>query len=314
MTRLFRQHPPLMVLATAMAALALWSLVGLFIDDRTVGNAPVWLKPLKFALSFMIYAVTMTWLLGHLRRARRVAWSAGTVMAVFGLLEVALIGFQAARGHMSHFNQRTALDGQIFTAMGATIGVFYLAVLVVAVLLMIQRLGDRAFTWTLRLGLLIAMIGMGLGFLMIIPTDEQVAAGEDTIGAHSVGVDDGGPGLPVTGWSTTGGDLRIPHFVGMHALQILPLVLFGLTLLAKRLPRLRDEDVRLRLMLVAAAAYAAVVALVTWQALRGQPLIHPDAATLVAAGLIAAGAAVGVLLSTRRAPRHSGTAQLRVPA
>jgi hypothetical protein len=183
--------------------------------------------------------------------------------------------------------------------MGATIGVFYVAVLATAILLMIQRTGDRVLTWTLRLGLLIALAGMGLGFLMVIPTDAQIAAGEQFVGAHSVGVADGGPGMPVTGWSTTGGDLRIPHFVGMHALQLLPLLLFALTRVVG------DEKTRLRLMLVAAATYSAVLALVTWQALRGQPLVHPDAATLVAAGLIAAGliaalAAVGVPAATGR--------------
>ncbi|GAA0897143.1 hypothetical protein [Virgisporangium aurantiacum] len=280
-------HKPLKVLAAVMCGLAAFSLVGLVVDDRTVLGVPVWLKPLKFGLSFGVYAVTMAWLIPHLTKAQKVAWWAGTVMAVFGLLEVGLIAFQAARGRMSHFNQQTALDGQIFTAMGVTIGIFYLGVLATAVLLLIQRVGDRALTWTLRLGLLIAMVGMGLGFLMVLPSDAQIAAGEQIVGAHSVGVEDGGPGMPVTGWSTTGGDLRIPHFVGMHALQILPLLLFALTRVV------RDEAVRLRLMVVAAATYAAVLVLVTWQALRGQPLVHPDAATLVAAGLIAAVAAVG---------------------
>jgi hypothetical protein len=290
-------HKPLMVLAAAMTGLVAFSLAGLVVDDRTVLDAPVWLKPLKFGLSFGVYAVTMAWLIPQLTKAQKVAWWAGTVMAVFGLLEVGLIAFQAARGRMSHFNGETALDGQIFTAMGVTIGVFYLGVLAAAVLLLIQRVGDRALTWTLRLGLLIAMVGMGLGFLMVIPTDAQLAADEDIAGAHSVGVEDGGPGMPVTGWSTTGGDLRIPHFVGMHALQLLPLLLFVLTRFV------RDGGVRLRLMVVAAATYAAVLALVTWQALRGQPLVHPDAATLVAAGLIAAVAAIGVPVAMgRRAP------------
>lgn len=274
-----------------MAGLAVFSLIGLVVDDRTVLGVNTWLKPLKFAVSFGIYAVTMAWLIGKLTRGRRTAWWAGTVIAVFGLLEVALIAFQAARGRMSHFNATTDLDDRIFTAMGVTIAFFYAATLVVVVLLMIQRPGDRALTWALRLGLVIAVVGMALGFLMLLPTDAQVAADAGIVGAHSVGVEDGGPGLPVTNWSTTGGDLRIPHFVGMHALQVLPLLLLALTRF--------DEATRLRLVVVAAAGYVAVLALVTWQALRGQPLVHPDAATLAVAGLVAAGTAVGVLVALR---------------
>jgi hypothetical protein len=115
--------------------------------------------------------------------------------------------------------------------------------------------------------------------------------------------------MPLTGWSTTGGDLRIPHFVGMHALQLLPLLLMGLTALAAR-PRfglLADERVRLRLVLLASGAYAAVFALVTWQALRGQPLLRPDGATLTAAGLILGATAAGAYAASRTStPRDLG--------
>ena len=118
---------------------------------------------------------------------------------------------------------------------------------------------------------------------------------------YYAGVPDGGPGLPFLGWSTVAGDLRIPHFIGMHALQIIPLALVALELLSRRVHRLRDVTVRLRLMMIVAATYSAVLALVTWQALRGQSIVQPDALTLVISVAIAVAApvaAAAVLLKT----------------
>jgi hypothetical protein len=85
-------------------------------------------------------------------------------------------------------------------------------------------------------------------------------------GAHTVGAPDGGPGLPVTGWSTQHGDLRVAHFVGLHALQVLPIF----TLVAFRG---RGERARLRLTLAAAAVYVLVFVTLLAQALRGVPLV-----------------------------------------
>jgi hypothetical protein len=100
---------------------------------------------------------------------------------------------------------------------------------IVAILLLMQRMTDPTFAWPLRLGVLLSLVGMAVAFLMTQPTTLQLAAlhaGQPVkiIGAHSVGVADGGPGLPFLGWSTVGGDLRIPHFVGLHALQVLPFI------------------------------------------------------------------------------------------
>jgi uncharacterized membrane protein YhaH (DUF805 family) len=289
-----------------MLALAVVSLAGMVVDDRTVLGVSTWLKPFKFAVSFLVYAVTMAWMISLLTRARRLGWWAGAVVAVFGGLEVALIATQSARGRRSHFNNTTALDERIWTAMGVTIGVFYVATLVIAILLLIQRLGDAPTTWALRLGLVISMVGVALGVLLVFPTAQHLAAGSgDIMGAHAVGVSDGGPGLPLTGWSTQGGDLRIPHFVGLHALQALPLLAFALGALSNRFPRLRDAGVRLRLVLVAAAGYAGLIGLVTWQALRAQPLLAPDATTLVGVGLLAAVTAVAGAVALRVGSRDA---------
>jgi hypothetical protein len=134
---------------------------------------------------------------------------------------------------------------------------------------------------------------MALATLMTLPTPGQraswAAGAEATVvGAHTVGLPDGGPGLPVLGWSTVGGDLRIPHFVGMHALQLLPLLLLALELLALRLPALRDPRRRFRLIVVAVAGYAAALAIITGQALSGQSVVAPAGAILVAGVTVAA--------------------------
>ncbi|MGW7227992.1 hypothetical protein [Streptomyces cyaneofuscatus] len=299
-------HRPLVVFSAVMALWALVSAVGLVVDDRILVGAPIWAKPFKFYLSFTAYGLTLAWMLAQTTWGRRTGWWAGNVVVLTALVEMVIITGQVIRGKRSHFNAETPFDTNLYTVMGLTIVVLWAATLVIAVLLLRTRLADRATAWAIRGGVLIALVGAGLGFLMAQPTAEQRAAGNldtaDVIGAHSVGVPDGGPAMPLTGWSTTGGDLRIPHFVGMHALQLLPLFLIALVLLAPRIARLGDARVRLRLVRVATVGYAGLVALTTWQALRGQALIHPDTATFLAAGMLLAAVAVGVGAALRTTP------------
>ncbi|MFD6277404.1 hypothetical protein ACFWFI_17810 [Streptomyces sp. NPDC060209] len=306
-------HRPLVLFAAAMVVMSVVGAVGILVDDRVIANAPIWAKPFKFAVSFVAYALSLAWMLTLLTRGRRIGWWAGTVVAAACAGEMAIITGQVIRGKRSHFNNETAFDSALYEAMAATVVVLWASTLVIAILLLRAQIADRASAWAVRSGVLIALVGAGLGFLMTQPSAGQRAAGgldtADVVGAHSVGVPDGGPSMPLTGWSTTGGDLRIPHFVGMHALQALPLFLLALILLAPRIARFRDPRVRLRLVLVASGAYAAVVALLAWQALRGQPLNHPDGATLAVAALIAAATAAGALAALRpNAPTTSAGA------
>ncbi|MGI5467811.1 hypothetical protein [Streptomyces sp. CA-132043] len=291
-----------------MVALAAVSAIGLVVDDRVLVGSPIWFKPLKFSLSFALYGLTLAWMLGRRPARTRTGRWAGTVIVVTGTIEMAVIIGQTVRGRRSHFNTATPLDAALFQIMGATVVVLWLATLVIAAL---QFRGgadtDRAAARAVRLGALIALAGLALGGLMTMPTpDQQATAAQglrDALGAHSVGVPDGGPAMPLTGWSTTGGDLRIPHFVGMHALQALPLFLLALDTLGRRIPRLRAERVRLRLVLTAAGLHTGLLALVTWQALRGQPLLHPDAPTLGALAALLAATALGTYTALRAPAR-----------
>jgi len=311
-------HRPLMVSSAAMAVLAVVALGGVIFDHRTLVGAPIWMKPFKFSLSFVAYGVTLAWMLSLLRQTPRAARWAGNLVTAAGVLEMVAIVGQVLRGRQSHFNVSTPFDAAVYGLMGITITALWLTSLGIAALSLRQPLGSRVTASTLRLGLGLALLGMAVAFLMVGPTRQQLASGQFRyVGAHSVGVPDGGPGLPVTGWSTVGGDLRVPHFVGLHALQVIPLVGLVLGVAGRRLAALRTERVRLGLVRVAAGGYGGLVALLTWQALRGQPLVHPDGRTLACFGLLAAAVLVAgacvlavagrTRLAVRPPPVHTGS-------
>ena len=323
-TRAMAINRPLTVTVILMLLALAGALVGLIVDPRVITGAPAWLKPLKFAISISIYSATFIWLLGFVQGRRRIVRIVAWVTTAGLVIEMALIAMQVVRGTTSHFNISTPFNGAVYYIMGMTVVCVWTANLILGIVLMRQRFADPAFAWALRLGVLISFVGMSVAFLMTAgPTNAQRAAakagdGMPIVGAHSVGVADGGPGIPILGWSTVGGDLRIPHFVGLHALQLLPL--FG-WLLIRYGTRLRPAS-RTALVWIMGLGYLGLVGLLTWQALRGQSIVHPDARTLTAAGLLLVAVIVASLiavvgapgrLATRRAPHRpvvSGTREL----
>ena len=89
-------------------------------------------------------------------------------------------------------------------------------------------------------------------------------------GAHSISVPDGGPGLPYVNWSTEGGDLRVAHAMGLHALQVIPLFAF---VLGRGWPGLRQ---RLQLTMVCgfATIYMTAGVALFAQAMAGRPIVE----------------------------------------
>lgn len=304
-----RWHRPLLWLAAAMAVLALGAAVGLLVDPRVLTGAPLWAKPLKFAISVGIYALTLAWLIGLLPaaspRRRRLAWWAGTVATVFLVVEMVIIVGAAWAGLTSHFNVTTAFHAALWSVMAVSIVVVWLAAVPLAILLLRTDLGDPGRALAIRAGLLIALVGMGLAFLMTGPTAAQLDDYQGIVGAHTVGVADGGPSLPLLGWSTVAGDLRIPHFVGMHALQVLPLCALLLEALALRIPTLARPLARRGILRTLVGLYAGVLALVTGQALAGQSIVQPSAPVIVIAVTLVAAAAAAIAVTLRRESRRA---------
>ena len=297
----FGWHRPLFWLSFGMMALVAIALVGLVVDPRTITGMPLWAKPLKFALSVLIYSVTLARLLTQVPRARRLAWWAGTVTAVFLAVEMIVIYGAAFADTTSHFNVATPFAAALWSTMAVSIVIVWAATILVAVLLFRADLGDAARSFAIRSGLIIAVIGMGLAFLMTSPTAAQLSNFQGIAGAHTVGLSDGGPGLPLLGWSTVAGDLRIPHFVGMHAMQVIPLVALLIELIGHRLPALRDVRARLGILVVLAGLYLGMIAVLTVQALSGESIVHPDAATSTVSFALFLAAAVGIVVIVWRA-------------
>lgn len=216
---LWRRNRILAGLAALQALLLVGFVAGLALDPRTVGGDPAWLKPAKFAGSIALLAGALAWLSEHLPIGERRLRAASLAIGAVGVFEIALIGTQAARGVPSHFNDATPLDLGVYAAMGLAISLLWALVVLLAALTWRRSMTVRpAFAAGVRFGLALFSLGAGVGFVI-------VAAGQSAVGP--------GPTVPVVGWAI-GGDLRVAHFVGLHALQALPLAGYAAALGARR--------------------------------------------------------------------------------
>lgn len=226
-------------------------------DSQQILGINRWMKPMKFASSIAIYFLTLAVYLNFLRgfeRAKKII-SFGVIALMTA--EMILIVMQSARGTTSHFNVSTAFDGGVFSIMGFMILINTFLIIYLVVLYFRARFDlPRAIVWGMRLGLLLFLLASAEGGYMSAQT------------GHGVGIADGGAGLPFVNWSTEGGDLRAAHFIGMHALQAIPVFSLMAVRLEKRLALIRP----LALTILFALLYFASFTLIFTQALAGKPL------------------------------------------
>lgn len=299
LARLRRASPALTVVGFVMAADLVFCLIGLVVDRRVITGAPAWLKPAKFALSTMIACWSFAYCIAAVAVWPRFVRALDMLLAAGLFLEIALIDMQAARGTTSHFNTGTHFDAMVYAVMGLSIACIWLSMLLLTIVLFRQPFAGSAWGWSLRLGMVLALFGTGSGGLMTMPSSRQLAEAHATgsmplVGAHTVGAPDGGPGLPVTGWSVEHGDLRIAHFIGMHGLQVLPLLAWWLA--RRGLPQVTQRH----LVFSLAASYLALFFLLLWQAFRGQPIVQPDRLTVESFALWLMLTAVAVVIFKRK--------------
>ncbi|MGL4966039.1 MAG: hypothetical protein ACRC67_32765 [Inquilinus sp.] len=252
-----RRDPTLAGFGLALLALAVVLSVAWALDPRQLHGEDVWAKPVKFLLSVGLFALTSAWFIGELPQARRnaapIRAARWTVIAA-GTFELGYITLQGALGQPSHFNESTPFHTVMFALMG--IGAVALTATTLPLAREIARHGT-GLSPALRLAI---VLGLVLTFILGVGAGVAIS----THGGHAVG-GTGGPGLPLLGWSTTGGDLRVPHFLGIHAQQLLPLAAAGLTEALPMRARPAVWLVSALYVLLTLAAFA--------QAMAGRPLI-----------------------------------------
>ena len=241
--------------AVLMIACALLSLL----DERTLNGVSVWSKPFKFSLSIAVYFATLAWFApllpnGYLE-ARKGRWltMAPVVCAVF---EMFYIIVQASRGQASHFNFTTPFYSVMYSLMGAGAIALVSICLWMGVVILRNRDVDSPYALAVGLGLVLTfLLGGGFG---------------GYLGGHMShwvgGTSSDANGIWLMKWSRDGGDLRVAHFFGMHAMQALPMI-------AALLPNAMPRRAAIGIVIGAASLYAAGTTFTFVQALNGTPFI-----------------------------------------
>ena len=188
-----------------------------FFDSRLLNNAEIWAKPIKFSLSLSMHFLTLAILAQQLNRNRR----KGLLLAFFTYVAVAslifeqgYISIQAARGQQSHYNVTTDFESLMYNLM--SIGAVNLILVSFVLGLLIWKYGNKNSSG-LRFGTILGLvIGSVLTLLYGMTMGKAPSPLVGEVIHHSK--------VPVVGWSREVGDLRIPHFIATHMMQVLPLL------------------------------------------------------------------------------------------
>jgi hypothetical protein len=214
-----RRQPVLAAFTFLMLAAMAPTLMAMALDARTFNDVNTWIKPFKFELSTAVHMATLAILWPYLDsrfgRGGVLRVAVWLIAAIF-VFEVGYIAFRASLAEASHFNDSTPTAALLYAAMGVAILVVMAVTLWIGVQVLRSREGGISPTFRLASGL-----GLIVGTLL--GTASGVAM--STHYSHWVGgaATDAG-GLQLFGWSRSGGDLRVAHFVGLHAMQGLPLI------------------------------------------------------------------------------------------
>jgi hypothetical protein len=182
------------------------------VDARLLAGANVWEKPAKFFLSLTVQAVTMAWAISIVPEKLRGTKTATLLFVIAAWFELAYMIFRASRGEASHFNTGTPLAAFMYAMMG------------LGSLTLVFTSGFIGWRIWQRRGKILMHEAAGVGLVLGAVLGLIAGGYLSSQTSHWIGGDmTDATGLTYFRWSTTGGDLRVAHFIGLHATQLVPL-------------------------------------------------------------------------------------------
>ena len=254
------RHPAFAMNGTAMLAVLLLCLAAMPFDGRQLGGLSVWIKPAKFAASLGLWFWTLAWLWPAIGPTARRGWLARLAVPVMlgcAWFELTYIVGRGALGLPSHFATGDLFSALMFALMGLASTLLVLLVAALGLLILLRGNPDmpalprRAAGWGM---LLTGVLGGAAGWAIAIHGGPWVGGAPGYTGA-----------MPPFYWSREAGDLRVAHFFGMHAMQVLPLAAWAT---ARWWPRRAQPA-----WVAATLAWCLVTVASLAQALLGRPFI-----------------------------------------
>lgn len=193
------------------------------IDPRhTPAGISPWIKPIKFALSFSSYLLTMAFFLEYLKITPLKARFLSRLITFFMVVEMTSIILQAVRGTPYYFNV-SHLSQPLGSAICYNMCLFMIANIIIVAntitavyifYLFFKKTHPlpKAYLWSIRLGLAVFLLSCLEGAFIVFHSTHCM---EQAI--------PGSWGIPFISKAPLG-DLKTSHFFGIHAMQALPIL------------------------------------------------------------------------------------------
>lgn len=258
--RIRQDAPYLSALTIVLALMTLQTLGAMALDDRLHNGINIWSKPLKFDVALATYVATLAifarWIPFETRQ--KVWFKAFTSSVVISiLLEIIWIKGAAAAGTASHFNIGSPLMAIAYTVAGLAAIILTTGALVYGFL--IWRNKNTGLSKPMHFAIWFGSISMAI--MTVVVASYMAAQSGHLVGGNLLDTE----AMPIMGWATDGGDLRVSHFFASHIIHILPLFVLISSWMFK--------STSMRAVISVAALYSVFTFYTLWEAINGIPFL-----------------------------------------